>query len=58
MDVIDHQAIGQNLNLIFTGVLAQPIQIGVTIFIGEEHRVATVAALRDVMWDPGEYAAR
>jgi hypothetical protein len=49
MDVIGHQAIGQNLNLIFAGVLTQPIQIGVTIFIGKEHRVATVAALRDVM---------
>jgi hypothetical protein len=57
VDVVGHQAIGQNLNLIFAGVLTQPIQIGVTIFIGKEHRVATVTALRDVMWDLGEYGA-
>jgi len=29
----------------------------VAIFIGKEHRVATVAALRDVMWDLGENGA-
>jgi hypothetical protein len=29
----------------------------VTLFIGKEHRVATVTALRDVMWEVGEYGA-
>lgn len=56
MDVIGHQAKGQNLNVIFAAVLTQPIQIGMTIFIAKEHQVATLAALHNVTWELGVYA--
>jgi len=49
VNVIGHQAIGQNVNVIPLTVFLQPLQIGLSIFIREEHILAAIASLRDVM---------
>ena len=45
MDLIGHQAISENLNLEFRGVLSQPTQISKPIFVSKKHIFAAIALL-------------
>ncbi len=49
LNVVGHQAIGENLNLVRLGVLLQLTQIGKPIFIDKEDIFAAIDPLGDVM---------
>ena len=51
--MVGHEAIRENMHLVFLGVVLQPSQIGVAIVIGKEHLLATIAPLGDVMGHAG-----
>ena len=58
MNMVSHQAIGENLHTVFFTILFQPGEIGPSILIRKEDILATVTALREVMGDPGENGSR
>lgn len=54
MNVIRHQAVGQNVDPVLGGVLAQPGQVDPVISVREKHTAASVAALSYVMGNARE----
>ena len=57
VDVVGHQAIGENLDLMAAAVFFQPFEINLAVFFREKHIVPAVAALGDVVGKSGEYGA-
>lgn len=58
MEVVVHQTIGPNLQVILLCIVRQKFEIGLPVFIVEEDRSAIIAALRNVMRIAGGYDAR
>ena len=58
MDVIVHQAISKDINPVLAAIGRQPGQVATAIIVTEEHRLAAVAALGDVMGNTGKNGAR
>ena len=54
MDVIVPEAVGPDLKPVTRGLLAQESQIEGPVFLSEEHGLAAVAALRDVVRNAGK----
>jgi hypothetical protein len=53
VDVIGHEAIGQNFNSVLSGLQPEPGEIGSPIHISKEHLTAPVSALDNVVWNSG-----
>jgi hypothetical protein len=53
MDVVRHQAIGPDGDALLAALARQEIAIKFIVLIAEEHALAPVAALRDMMGRPG-----
>ena len=49
--MIAHQAMGENINLPFLAVSAQPFEIALTIFFTKKHVLSSITALRNMMGD-------
>lgn len=58
VNVIGHQTISQDLHCMRVAVGLQPIQVRPAILVGEEHILAAIAALRDVVRETGKDGAR
>ena len=57
VDVIRHEAVRDDLYFVISRVRVKQGQIGLLVALGEEHAIAVVSALRDVVRQPGEYGA-
>ena len=57
MDVVGHEAIGQDFNPEFLAVFLEPRQIRCTIFVREKDVFAAVSALRDVVGNTSKYGS-
>ena len=53
MNVVIHQAIGENVDPVLAAIRRQPAQVADAIVVGEEHRLAAISALGDVMGNTG-----
>ncbi len=58
MDMIVHQAVGEDIDPVFPAVARQPSQVSVAIGIAKENRLAAIPALGDVMGDTGKHGTR
>ncbi len=58
MNMVAHQAIGENLHTVFFTILLQPDEIGPSALIRKEGILTTVPALREVMGEPGKDRSR
>lgn len=56
--VVGHQAIGDDLDDMLHGALAQQVQVGQAVAVPEEHRLAVVTPLDDVVRDIRENESR
>ena len=54
MDVVGHQAVSEDLDLILEAVFALTLKLHRAVFIVEENVFAPVAALGDLMRNAGE----
>ena len=57
VNVIAHQAISEDFELVRLSVLVQQAQVGEMISVGKEYAAAPIAALGHVMRDAGQYKA-
>jgi len=57
MDMIAHQAIADQLQRVFVRLLFQQLKIHPAIIIHEEHILAVVPALRDMMGESNGYCS-
>ena len=57
MDMIAHQAIADQFQRVLVRLLFQQLQIHPSIIIHEEHILAVVPALRDMMGEPDCYCS-
>ena len=53
--MVPHQTVSQHLYFVDPGVFFQPLQVADSICVVEKYIGAAVSALRDVVWDSGEY---
>ena len=56
--MITHQAIRQNLQTVLIGILLQELQITSPVVVGEEYILTTITALRNMMWNSGNYRSK
>ena len=49
VDVVGHEAIRDDADAVLAGLLAQKREVDPAVIVGEEHVLAVVAALRDVV---------
>ena len=54
VNVISHQTISEYFNLEFLAILLEPGQIRLTVFVRKENVLASITALRDVVWNTGK----
>ena len=52
MDVIGHQAVGEDLQAVLLGLLLQKLQVHPPVVIYEEHVLAVIPTLRNMMGAP------
>jgi hypothetical protein len=57
MNMVAHQAINPDLDMMLLSATCQQLQIGQSVLIIKKYRCAVVAALRDMMWVAGCYDA-
>jgi hypothetical protein len=58
MDMIGHQHIGMDGAAMLLGTFVEPVQVDGIIFVVEERRLTTIAALDDVSGDARQIEAR
>ena len=47
--MVGHQAIGEDFHLVFLGILLEPIQAGVAIFVHKKDVLAAISTLSDMV---------
>ena len=52
MDVVGHQAVGEDLQAVLLSLLLQQLQVHPPVLVHEEHILAVIPALRDMMGAP------
>ena len=55
MDMVGHQAVSEDLQAILLGLLLQKPQVHPPVLVHEEHGLAVISVLRDVMGIPHGY---
>lgn len=58
MNMIGHETVRENINVVFLCVLTQPFQIGNPIAVGKEDVLTAIAPLCDVMGHAGADGSR
>jgi len=57
MDVVAHEAVRQDLQAVLACLLLEQFQVHPPILVHEEHVLAVVPALRDMMGAPNSYGS-
>lgn len=58
MNVIGHQAVSMQLDAALLCILTQPVEIELTILIGEKYRLPINTTLNDMLGDTGKMNTR
>ena len=52
MDVVGHEAVGHNLQAVLARLLLEQLQVHLPVLVHEEHILAVIPALGDMMGTP------
>jgi hypothetical protein len=55
--MVGHQAVSQNVYLVFIAICLQPTEIGISVVIREKDILSSVSTLSNVAWYTGKHSS-